>query len=244
MATFVLVPGAWCGGWVWKDVARTLRAAGHDALPLTLTGLGERVHLAHPDVGIETHVQDVVNVLDYEDLTEVFLVGWSYGGAVVTVVAHRVPQRIKRLVILDTSVIPEDGQSIYDVAPEYKAEDDPLLEAGDGWRIPPPPGESFAQSFADPERRRWIVERLTPLPVRTASQPVRLGHSDAAGLPKTLIRCTQAPSWSQQSGQRFIARIQQDPRWEIVDLDGRHTALMAIPQATADVLSDIVARHD
>ena len=113
MATFVLVAGACCGGWSWTRVAPLLRAAGHAVWTPTLTGLGDRVHLATPDVNLDTHVTDVVNLLVYEDLRDVALVGYSYAGFVIAGVAERAPERLAQLVYGDADV-PEDGQSSYD----------------------------------------------------------------------------------------------------------------------------------
>src|SRR5437660_801825 len=110
MATFVLVHGAWHGGWCWRKLMPLLRSAGHAVWTPTLTGLGERAHLGNPDVGLSTHVQDVVNVLEYEDLSNVVLVGHSYGGMVITGVAHQMPGRLAHLVYLD-AFVPKDGQS-------------------------------------------------------------------------------------------------------------------------------------
>lgn len=138
MATFVLVHGSFGGGWVWAAVAARLRAAGHAVFAPTLTGLGERIHLAHPGVDLATHVADVANVLAYEDLAGVVLVGWSYGGMAATGAADRAPARVARLVYVDAAA-PEDGQCVFDIAgPEARE----MLEAaaereGDGWRIPP-----------------------------------------------------------------------------------------------------------
>src|ERR671910_3846047 len=108
MATYVLVGGAWLGGWCWKPIARRLRDQGHDAYPLTLTGLGERAHLASPEVDLETHITDVVNLIEFEDLRDVVLLGHSYANLVVTGVADRVPERISRVVYLDAGPFPSD----------------------------------------------------------------------------------------------------------------------------------------
>jgi pimeloyl-ACP methyl ester carboxylesterase len=105
--TYVLVPGFWVGGWVWNEVTGMLRARGHDVHPVTLTGLGEREHLATPDVDLDTHITDVENLLRYEDLHDVVLVGHSYGGLVVTAVADRMPERVKQLVYVDTGPLPD-----------------------------------------------------------------------------------------------------------------------------------------
>ena len=111
MATYVLVHGAWHGGWCWQRVTPLLRAAGHEVLTPTLTGLGERSHLANSAIDLNTHIQDVVNVLEYEDLRKVILVGHSYGGMVITGVSERVPERLTHLVYLD-AFVPRDGQSL------------------------------------------------------------------------------------------------------------------------------------
>src|SRR6476620_4249116 len=109
MATFVLVSGQHCGAWSWKKVIPLLRAAGHDVYATTGTGLGDRVHLASPSVDLDTHITDVVNVLEFEELRDVTLVGWSYGGMIITGVAERVPERLAQLVYLD-ALVPADGE--------------------------------------------------------------------------------------------------------------------------------------
>ena len=115
MATYVLVHGAWHGGWCWNRVAPLLRDKGHDVYTPTLTGLGERVHLATPEVDLSTHVTDVVNVIEFEDLRNVVLMGHSYGGQVITGVAGAIPERIGQLVYLDAS-LPNDGESLSQLA--------------------------------------------------------------------------------------------------------------------------------
>jgi pimeloyl-ACP methyl ester carboxylesterase len=129
MATFVLVHGAWAGGWIWRKIVPLLRAAGHDVHATTATGLGDRVHLAGPAVDLDTHITDVVHVLEFEELTEVTLVGWSYGGMIITGVAERVPDRLAQLVYLDADV-PADGETSYDTelySEEARAADRALL---------------------------------------------------------------------------------------------------------------------
>jgi len=140
----VLVPGACLGGWVWQAVAGRLRAQGHDVYPVTLTGLGERVHLAHAGVDLETHITDVVNLLDYEALEDVVLVGHSYAGTVVTAVADRRAQRVNTVVYLDTSPLP-NGTAIAAVqSPEQRERQQrEVQEHGDGWRWPVPNRETL-----------------------------------------------------------------------------------------------------
>src|SRR5262245_30690572 len=120
MTSLVLVHGGWEAGWCWRKVVPLLRDAGHEVFAPTLTGLGERKHLASPEVGLDTHVQDIVGVLESEELDEVILVGHSYGGMVIAGVAERVPERLAQLVYLD-AFVPEDGQSTLDLLPpEYQ----------------------------------------------------------------------------------------------------------------------------
>ena len=121
MTIFVLVHGTTAGGWVWKDIAQPLRDAGHDVYTPTLTGLGERVHLATREVGLDTHITDIVNVLRFEELRDVVLVGHSYAGMVITGVADREPARIRELVYFD-ALVPEDGESAVDVTGRRPAE--------------------------------------------------------------------------------------------------------------------------
>src|SRR3954464_1400810 len=177
MTTYVLVGGAWPGGWCWQRVARRLRDNGHDAYPVTLTGLGERVHLATPQVDLETHIADVVNVLDYEALTGAVLVGHSYAGIVVTGVADRRPERLDAVVYLDTSPLPS-GSALADIQPPEARERQRRGgdEGGGGWRWPVPDRatlESGAYGSAaglGESEFRLLEERGTPQPFATFMQ--------------------------------------------------------------------------
>src|ERR671933_217168 len=145
MTAYVLVGGGWLGGWCWQRVARLLREEGHDAYPVTLTGLGERVHLASPQVDLETHITDVVNLIEFEDLHDVVLLGHSYGGLVVTGAVDRIPERISQLVYLDTAPLP-DGAILLEKFPLEARErtEDQVQELGEGWKFPIPPPEELA----------------------------------------------------------------------------------------------------
>ena len=138
MPTFLFVPGAWLGGWCWRYVAPHLHAGGHTAIFATLTGRGERAHLLSRQIGLRTHIADIVGLLHYRALNEVTLVGHSYGGTVITAVAEQMPERIRRLVYLDASV-PRDGESNNDViGPEMAAQlRSSAMSGGEGWRVPP-----------------------------------------------------------------------------------------------------------
>ena len=137
MTTFVLVHGGWTGGWRWQHARRSLTAAGHEVFTPTLTGMGERVHLAQPGIDLQTHILDVVNVLEAEDLRDTVLAGHSYGGMVITGVAERVPERLAHLVYLD-AFLPQDGETLLDLLQPQARQitDDALHRSPDGWRIP------------------------------------------------------------------------------------------------------------
>jgi pimeloyl-ACP methyl ester carboxylesterase len=169
MATFVIVHGGWGGAWEWRAFAPLLQQAGHEVLRTTLTGLGERVHLASPEISLGTHVRDVVNALFYEDLRDVILVGHSYGGAVVTGAAERVPERLAHLVYVD-AFVPEDGQVGHGLlGPEVAADwRERVRTLGDGWRLPSPfPG---------------VTERHAPAPWRPVEEPLAAGPGQRVAL--------------------------------------------------------------
>ena len=176
MTTFVLIPGAWLGGWVWSRVTPRLRDLGHDVYSVTLTGLGERAHLGTPDTDLATHVRDVVATLEYERLTGVVLVGHSYGGAVAAGVAEQAPERIAHVVYV-ASAPPPDGTSLFDVGgPELRAAFEAAARAsGDGWRVPLPTDEQLGLFFGEhglsQADLRWLRERAVGHPIGTFAQP-------------------------------------------------------------------------
>jgi pimeloyl-ACP methyl ester carboxylesterase len=186
-----LVHGAWAGGWVWKKIIPLLRAAGHQVHATTATGLGDRVHLASTTVDLDTYITDVVNVLTFEDLTEVTLVGWSYGGMIITGVAEQVPERLAGLVYLDASV-PGDGEDSYDAEPspeEARATDRAAAEAAGrpGFLLVDPYTDWLTSLITDPDDRAWLLPKLMPQPLATCTQPIRLGNLAAAALPRAFI---------------------------------------------------------
>ncbi|HEY3190963.1 MAG TPA: alpha/beta hydrolase family protein [Solirubrobacteraceae bacterium] len=234
MATFVLVHGAWHGGWCWRRVAAPLRAAGHEVHAPTLTGLGERAHLLGRHVDLATHVQDVAQLLFYEDLREVVLVGHSYGGMVIAGVAERAPERLAQLVYLD-AFVPLDGRSMLDLFPA-RARAETLERArveGDGWRSPPR-DEAEPFGVVDPADAAWVRSRLTAHPVATWTQPLRLSSRAAAGLPRTFVECT-ATRWFGQ----YAARARSEPGWAYRELPTGHDAMITMPRELADLLRRI-----
>jgi pimeloyl-ACP methyl ester carboxylesterase len=169
-ATYVLVHGGWHGGWCWKRVTPYLRDSGHTVYTPTLTGLGERSHLASPEINLSTHIQDILNVLIYEDLTDVVLVGHSYSGMVIAGVADRAPERVTRLVYLD-AFVPEDGQSLRDILRPPHGEGvnlESLLV--DGWRLPYPFLERPFGITSEVDKQ-WVLDKITPQPANTLLEP-------------------------------------------------------------------------
>jgi pimeloyl-ACP methyl ester carboxylesterase len=239
MATFVLVHGATVGGWCWRWVAPLLRAAGHVVLTPTMTGLGERAHLASPSIGLDTHIEDIVNVLRYEDLTDVVLVGWSYGGMIVAGAADRAPERVGHIVYFDSDV-PRDGDSS---APRSThAFRQKLADAhGDGWRVPPMSigADRILLNGLDDARRAWIAERWVPHPFVTWTQPISLTGA-AAAIPTTYVRCTADYDPMNEDTMRQDARIRGEPTWRYRELAERHAAPFTAPEAVAGLLLELI----
>jgi pimeloyl-ACP methyl ester carboxylesterase len=249
MAAYVLVGGAWLGGWCWQPVARRLREAGHEAYPVTPTGLGERSHLSNPDVNLETHIADVVNLTEFEDLRDVVLVGHSYAGIVVTGVADRVPECIAQLVYLDSGPAP-DGVSFLDTQPpgirEYTERQ--VVEHGDGWLIPVPSWEEFENvngaslEGLGNEERRLMRSRAVAQPFGTYTQPLRLEKRTEGPLPKTLI----ANSFPLAQVREMIAsghpwfREMGGPQWRLLELPSGHWPMFSRPNDLAEVLGGLL----
>ena len=139
MATFVLVHGAWAGGVVWRQLAPRLRKAGHEVYAPTLTGIGERKHLLSREIDLDTHIQDVIGVVEEEDLSDIVLVGYSYGGMVISGVADRVPEKVASLVYLD-AFVPENGQSLLSLLPHDRRH---ATVPGEDWLVAPIPSAGF-----------------------------------------------------------------------------------------------------
>lgn len=190
MASFLLVHGAWHSGRCWDRVVPLLESAGHRVLAPSLTGHGDKAHLLGPDVGLDTHVDDVVTLIEDEDLTGVVLVGHSYAGLVISAVANRVPGRIGHLVYLD-AMVPLDGEAAVDVQPVTRS----LIDHADGWRVPPPseqPPPFGLFGVTDPADVAWLRTLLSDQSVRCLRQPVRLGDPAADVIPRTHIHCVGA----------------------------------------------------
>ncbi|MEV5746719.1 alpha/beta hydrolase [Actinoallomurus sp. NPDC052308] len=219
MATFVLVPGGWHGGWQYSALADRLRAVGHRALPVTLTGLGDRAHLASPAVNLDTHVDDVLAVLAAEKVTDAVLVGHSYGGMVITGVADRVePGSVRRLVYSD-AYVPEDGQSCWELTSEAFRRLFLDGAAADGFSVQPPPG-------VDP--------RATAHPLASFLQRLRLRGN---GLGEIKARdYVYLNGWDGSPFTEVHARLAEDPAWRVHTLPSSHNVLRDAPDAFLEIL--------
>ena len=246
MATFVLVPGFWLGGWAWRDVAGTLRAAGHHVYPATLTGLGERVHLGGPQVDLDTHIADVVNLLRYEELRDVVLVGHSYAGTVITGVADQAPERIARLVYVDTWPLP-DGVAQIDLNPPEarQAQEQQVAAQGEGWRLPMPAWEELDQGnelhgLGEAERR-LMRERAVDQPFGTTTQPVRLQNPARAAVPKTAIWCSLTVEEVREMIASYPALCSElaTPDWQVVELPTGHWPMFSRRRELAELLASL-----
>jgi pimeloyl-ACP methyl ester carboxylesterase len=234
IASFVLVHGSLHGGWCWKRVVPGLRSAGHEIFTPTLTGLGERVHLAHPGIDLDTHIQDVIGVLEYEDLHDVVLVGHSYSTMVITGAADRLRRRIAHLVYMD-GVVARDGNA----APDFFSEDvravwRALVEAeGGGWLLPPP-ADLTGFGVTTEEDAAWVRSKLAPQPFKTFTQSLRLTNIPGVGGPKTYIACVEAPAAGWRDA--MIERVRAKHGWRYRELETGHDAMITAPRQLADLL--------
>lgn len=226
--TYVLISGAWHGGWVWRDVIPELRRRGHAVTAPTLTGTGERLHNGTGDTGLETHVLDVISHIEMEGLDAVTLVGWSYGGMVAAGVAARIPEKIKSLIYVD-AFVPEDGKAAVDYfGVEARAHVEAL--AADGTPIPPMPLQAFG--VTDRSLVEFVTSRLTPQPWRTFVEPVQLRP-----LPATISIAYIHCSGYQALFTHFYEKCKDDPHVRTAVIDTGHLCMLSEPLETARLLA-------
>ena len=234
--TFVLVHGAFHGGWCWRAVARYLRDAGHSVFTPTLTGLGERRHLMASDITIDRLVLDIINLIEIEDLREVTLVGHSFGGTIISGVADRMAERLAELIYLD-AVTPLAGKSLYDMMPEpVRLARQAALAGlpGGGIQVPSPPAVHFG--IQDAAQAAWVDLRLTPHPVGGYTSPVNLHHPLANGVPAVYIRCTD-PVFPINDPCAAFARAQ--PGWQYREIATGHDAMISAPVELTRLLLEL-----
>jgi len=230
--TYVLVHGAWHGGWIWKDVAAILRGAGHFVTTPTMTGLGERKHLLSPDIDLDTHVEDIVNHVEMEDGTDIVLVAWSYGGTVAVPVISRIADRLRSVVFLD-AYVPEDGKSQAD----YTGAE------GERLKLRAAAGETVIELPPNIVRERWgltdqatidfLALRLTPQPIKTFVQPVNA----PLGLPEHLaLTYVKLSGETPTSFLQFYRRAQNEARFDAVCFPDSHLMMVTAPERLAACL--------
>jgi pimeloyl-ACP methyl ester carboxylesterase len=229
MTDFLLLHGAYHGGWCWRFVRDRLRAAGHRVLTPSLTGLGDRVHLMNPSISLDTHIKDVVTLAEAEELTDAVLVGHSYGGRVITGAADRTWRRWRALVYVDAH-IPKDGQSAFDTQPPERNEAVRRAVLPDGWRVAQQSSESFG---VVPEHRGWVDRRMVPQPLLGFTTPLKI-TGDWARVPrKTYVLALR---YRPSAFHGYAAERRRDPDWRVIDLDCGHDIMVDRPEELTRIL--------
>ncbi|MGA2392966.1 MAG: alpha/beta hydrolase family protein [Candidatus Lustribacter sp.] len=228
-ATFVLVHGAWHGGWCYTRVAQLLRASGASVFTPTLTGLGERAHLAHPMIDLSTHVTDIVNVVRYEDLHDVVLCGHSYGGLVITGVVERLPERVAALVFLD-AFVPQDGESLQDLVPASHRERQLEAAAANGGFVPPIPAAVFGVNERD---QAYVDAHCVPQPLPTFREGLALTGARERVAHKTYLR---AGNYRSHPFDAARERLTGEPGWVVETIPSGHDVMLDAPEALAAAL--------
>lgn len=234
MTTVVLVAGAWHGAWCWQRVLPALWRAGHTAVPVALTGVGERAHQLSPWVDLGTHVEDVVAAVRAQECRDAVLVGHSYGGIVVTGAADRLGAEVGRLVYLD-AVVPTPGRSWADcIPPEARAQRQALI--AEHGHIPPAPASAYGLTGDD---AAWVERRQTPHPAGVFTDPLDFDAERWAARPRTHVDCT-APALATIEPSRRLVREQ--PGWELVELATGHDPMVSAPDELAALLLEVAGR--
>ena len=230
--TFVLVHGAWHGGWCWRRVSDLLRSAGHTVFAPTLTGSGERVHLVRPGLTIDDLAMDVINLIAAEELSDVILVGHSFGGNIISAVADRIPELLNRLVYMDTLVLNDAETGFGKLNPEIVAQRiQSANETSGGLTIPAPPPAAFG--VTEPSDVEWLKRRLTPLPLDCYQVPIRLEQPLGNGIRKIYIACTN-PVYAPAIVTHEWVKAQKD--WQYLELATGHDAMVISPRESAEIL--------
>ncbi len=237
MIPFVLVHGAWQGNWVWEIVADRLRAAGHRVYTPSLTGLGERAHLAKPEIDLETHIADVIGVIEHHELDGIVLCGHSYGGMVVGGAADRLHERVKSLVFLD-AFIPTSGKSLFDLQPPETAQRmrDEARAQGDGWRVKRLSASYFRVMRPDDIAR--LDRRAVDQPIGTMEQKVNLTGAWEKIPHLAYIRAIGHRGPFAQFGDR----VRNDERWQYFEIPCGHNVMLDMPEALTGVLLGCAAQ--
>ncbi|MBB6142511.1 pimeloyl-ACP methyl ester carboxylesterase [Silvibacterium bohemicum] len=235
MSNFVLVHGGWRGGWIWKRVAQLLRKDGHDVYTPTLTGLADRSHILHAGINLSTHIQDIVNLIKFEELDDFVLCGHSYGGMVISGVADQMSERISSLVYLD-AWFPQNGDSIMTLTPEtYRLMH--LKDVGQygGVALPPIPAAILHVNEQD---RAWVDSMTTLQPFGSMTEAIRL-QGNHLQIKKKIF--TLASAWEPNPFRQFYERLQRDPAWLTRTIESGHDAMLDKPGEVANLLREAAA---
>jgi len=227
--TFVLVHGAWHGGWCWQRVADRLRSAGHNVFTPTMTGLGERAHLLYPEIDLTTHITDIVNVMKWERLKDVVLCGHSYGGMIVSGVAEELAPTIRSIVFLD-AFVPKDGEAVQDLTgPAVREAAEAAKDRGD-IVIPARPAEAFRVNPAD---RAWVDGLCVGQPIGTFTAKIRLTGAVNQLARKSYVR---AASYPNPGFDRALAAAKADPTWHTYEVSCGHDVMVDAPERLTEIL--------
>jgi pimeloyl-ACP methyl ester carboxylesterase len=233
--TFVLVHGAWHGGWCWRRVADRLRSAGHAVFTPTLTGLGERAHLLDAGIDLKTHIADVVNVLKWEQLTDVVLCGHSYGGMIISGVAEQMAPALRSIVFLD-AFVPKNGEAVADLTgPAVREAAAAAMQRGD-IVISPRPAEAFGVNAAD---RAWVDRLCVGQPIGTFTDKIALSGAVDRIARKSYIR---AASYANPGFDRALAAAKSNPAWRAYEVACGHDVMVDAPERLTEILLEVAAQ--
>ncbi len=231
MTSFVLIHGAWHGSWCWKRVRSSLQSKGHEVFTPTLTGVAERSHLLSRGVNLETHILDVVNLIRYEELSDIVLCGHSYGGCVISGVADRIPDRIRSLIYLDAFVL-EDGDNLLQHIPQEQRDQmlDATMKVGESWKVPPIPAEVFNVNTND---RDWVNRQCTPQPIETFQQ-----HIELSGAINNIKNVTFILATGFVEGSPFPPFYEKAKAkgWKVLTIDCGHDVMLDRPAELTSLL--------
>jgi pimeloyl-ACP methyl ester carboxylesterase len=227
--TFVLVHGAWHGGWCWRRVSDRLEKKSHKVFTPTMTGLGERCHLIDPKVNLATHITDIVNVIKWEGLKDIVLVGHSYGGSIISGVAEQSADAIGSIVFLD-AFMPENGQRVLDTnSPRSRAEIEDAMKRAEVSRPAPHPSVWKVNEKDQP----WVQEKFTAQPIGVAFTPIRLTGARDRVPKKTYVRAT---GYDNPNFEKAYAKVKADPSWRTFEMPCGHEVMIDMPERTAELL--------
>jgi pimeloyl-ACP methyl ester carboxylesterase len=234
--TFVLVHGAWYGGWCWDKVAQDLRAQGHIVTAPTCPGLGEYAHLLSRDISLSSFITTVANHISYQNLNDVVLVGSGFGGVVISGVADRIPAQLRSLVYVDAMVL-ESGMSVFEGQPAEVTRKrlEQVATLGGGVAIPVPPVATFYRGV-DQKTLAWLTPRLTPQPVGTYQEKLVLNNPLGNGVPRSYVDCTASPF---EPLVEVKKRLKREKGWNWVELATHHDPMISEPQMLSDFLARI-----